>query len=80
MAFVVILKNNTNVLAVKANWVENPVLNDVSLIFYSQNENDVANFTLPPQYHLRNDSANCYQARVMAQFGKFQYMNERMTK
>lgn len=68
-AFVVILENNTKI-AVKMDWVETPILNSVSKIFFSPNPNDEPNFKMPKFFYFYNDIVACYTGHVAKKFGE----------
>lgn len=73
MAFVVILQNNTTTIAVPEHWALHPIVNEQTVIFISPNKMEHPNFSLKTEYHLQNNSACCYNGRVVAEFGKFTF-------
>lgn len=49
-AFVVVLEND-RLVALKKDWVQNPILNSVTKVFYSPNTDDSSNFELHKMYY-----------------------------
>lgn len=68
-AFVVILKSE-KLISVRDTWVQNQIIGEYSLIFYSPNDEDEPNFELKPSHYHQN-IISCYEARVLKQFGKY---------
>ena len=47
--YMVILKSGKTI-SVQENWIKNPILDEKTLIFFSPNKNDAANFCLQKKY------------------------------
>lgn len=72
-AYVVILKNQ-KMISVRAGWVQNPKINEKSVVFHSPNDGEQPNFTLKPLYFFNDNVAACYQSRVLKKFGNYVFM------
>lgn len=69
MAFAVLLRCN-KLVAVKAEWVYNPVVNGLSTIFYSKNNDENARFEVNAKHFFNGDETGCYYGYVYKDFGK----------
>lgn len=58
-------------IAIKSDWVENAMVGNPSKIFYSENQNAIADFSTSPLYYLNKSINACYEAFVYKSFGKF---------
>lgn len=59
-------------IAIKNDWVENAMVGNPSKIFYSENQNAVADFSTVPLYYLNKSINACYEVLfVYKSFGKF---------
>lgn len=67
-AYVVVLRSQ-KLISVKARWVQNPIINEESVVFYSPNDGEHPNFTSEPLYFFKYDMTACYQSRVVKKFG-----------
>lgn len=67
-AFVIVLDNKKSI-AVKKDWVQNPILDSVAKVFYSPNAEASSNFELPKLYYFNADAASCYTGYVLQKFG-----------
>lgn len=74
MAYVVILRNNLTLLSVSDNWIQNPVLDEKTIVFFSPELTDQQNFQMRPKYHYDKDVTNCYHARVLKRFSKYLFL------
>lgn len=70
MACVILLDQNIFV-AVKENWVQNPILHSKTKIFYSNNVDDEANFELKTMYYFHPEDTVCYSGYVNQKFGVY---------
>lgn len=68
-ACVVVLQNN-KLISLKEVWVQFPVPNAKSIVFFSPNHDDAANFHLEPSYYFDPERPSCYKSRVVERFGK----------
>lgn len=58
-------------IAIKSDWVENAMVGNPSKIFYSENQNAIADFSTVPLHYLNKSINACYEAFVYKSFGKF---------
>lgn len=57
----------------KPNWIEKPVLNTYTKVFFSPNEEAIADFQLPSDpFYFLSDCTGCYLAYVVKMFGKWE--------
>lgn len=70
MVFFVVFIECKRWLVVKEDWVENPNLGQRSKIFFSQNDNAVADFSIDPPYYINLSIDSVYDAFVWSKFGK----------
>lgn len=68
-AYVVILKCK-KLISVKSRWVQNPIINEKSMVFHSPNDGELPNFVSTPLFYFTHEVAACYQSRVVQKFGK----------
>lgn len=70
MAFAVILRCN-EMIAVKEDWIANPVLSKASKIFFSPKQNQVANFDIAPTHFFKKKDVAVYDGFLYRRFGKY---------
>lgn len=68
-AYVVILKSG-KMISVHKNWLQKPILNKPSRVFFSANFLDVPDFRLKLSYHFDATISACYESRVLNEFGR----------
>lgn len=66
--FAVALQQN-RMIVLKKIWIQNPVIGEYTKVFISPNEESVAKFFLKTKYLLDASADNCYNARVIKDFG-----------
>lgn len=67
-AFVIIL-DNRKPIAIKKGWIQKPILNQISKVFYSPKTDDSPSFDIPKTYNFNEDTASCYTGYVSKKFG-----------
>lgn len=67
MASIVVLKCQ-KLISVQNKWLRD--LSGYTRMFYSPDDNDIANFDLEPFYYFRDNWIGCYEALVCESFGK----------
>lgn len=69
MAFVVLLRCN-KLVALKAEWVYNPVVFGLSTVFFSPNGDENARFGPESKYFFTGNESGCFYGYVYKDFGK----------
>lgn len=67
-AFVIILECD-KLLAVDQKWVQNPILSQISKVYFSKNVKDIADFSLETTFFFKSDKSGCYDGYVYKYFG-----------
>lgn len=69
----VILLNHKNLISVKKEWIEYPILSTISKIFFSPDRDAMVNFKLPLMQVFDENQAACYMGLVCRQLGMYPY-------
>lgn len=69
--YVVVLKQNRFLIS-KKEWIENPIINEFTKVFYSKNDNVCANFQNEPEYFLNKNIDAWYECFVVKRFESLQ--------
>lgn len=70
MNFFAIYLAHKRVIAVKREWIQNPVLRSKTKFFYSENPNATADYTTCPLYYINKNIDACYDGFILQGFGK----------
>lgn len=70
-SYFVILLESKRYVAVKKAWIENPTVGSQTKIFFSENNEAVADFTLGNWFYLYPKIDAVYNGFVYREFGKF---------
>lgn len=71
MSFYAILLKDQKLLALKKNWIKNPILNANTSVFFSPNDQDNPNFELKTSYFFKSNVVALYDGYVLKMFGKY---------
>lgn len=71
MAYFVVFLESKRWIVVRKQWIQNPNCGQKSAIFYTQNQNSVANFDAPTGFYLNERSECVYNAFIWREFGKY---------
>lgn len=69
MVFFVILLNQTKLIAVKEEWVQDPTLLSNTKFYFSPDQNAVADFNSASKYYFDENRPSCYNGYVCKTFG-----------
>lgn len=70
MDFFVVFMECRRYVAVKKQWIQNPVIGTESKMFFSNDKEAAPNFQLEQQYYLNERNDACYNVFVRKSFGK----------
>lgn len=68
--YVVILKSN-KLISLGKNWVQNPILNTKSLVYFSADEQEEPNFNSERLFYFQPTVPGCYESEVLKEFGMY---------
>lgn len=71
MNFFVVQTESMRWLAVKRDWVQNPILKKRSLVFLSPNPNEIADFKIQSSFYINQHENSVYESFVWPEFGKY---------
>lgn len=69
--FFVVALRQQKLLAIKKQWIENPLLLSFTKIFFSANSQKEPNFALETRYYFNKNCDACYDAYIIKSFGEF---------
>lgn len=69
MDFFVVFMDCLRHVAVKKEWLSNPVVGSKAVMFFSNDENAIANFEMDPEYLLNERQQGNYDVFVLKSFG-----------
>lgn len=71
MSYFVVLNHKKELIPVKEDWIQYPILHTESKCFYSPDEKTSANFELDEKYFFKKNEISCYKGFICKRFGKY---------